>query len=79
MKVIIFLLLPVFCTAQVQKWDSSYLKHWVDSTGTLPPNVDLSTLHLSTDTKANFDFWQWADTVQPVGHEFYLKKKKRKK
>ena len=49
----------MFCKAQLRdyygtrKWDSAYLKHWVDSTGTLPSNTDLRFLHLGTATIVN--------------------------
>jgi hypothetical protein len=35
-----------FCIGQIQKWDSAYLMHWMDSTGVVPSGVDLTPLHL---------------------------------
>lgn len=35
----------------ILNWDSGYLRRYVDSAGTIPPNVDLRTLHLKTATQ----------------------------
>jgi len=58
-----YLLLIVFfisfrlCSyAQKEKWDSTYLQHFVDSTHTIPADVDLSTLHLYKGTFINSSY-----------------------
>lgn len=43
----ITLLISCACFGQVEKWDSTKLVYYIDSTGVIPADVDLTPLHLS--------------------------------